>query len=526
VLIQLLENLIGKDILLWGASLVIKPAGAIHPWHCDIESSSIDAGKTVSVWIGLENTSNESSLELIPYSHQFNKSVQQVGFERGVERAMRSTEEVLKWAQNCNSRCSVERAIAQNGSALFFHGKIWHGSHNRSNQPRTAILLQYATPDAKIRIPDSSQYDWPFRQLKLPKPPCILVTGDDGFGINRIIPGPPSSRIKTRLILSSSRIQQLTLPLPLPESVNWKPYYIFNGKTAEIDHITCHVSALRQGFTPHPPHTHKEEELLIVLDGTVDVILPEIVSQNGNDRHRLQKGQVVYYPAHFPHTLETTGNFPASYLMIKWYNQGPKKKETLPFILSTIFDFEKPENPANQIHYQTLFEGPTESLQKLHCHCTIIKPGASYAEHIDPYDVAIFVFEGTIETIGQRVEAGGVVFYPSGRPHGMSNPTKELAKYVVFEFHGDKQFIAQQELIEPNQENENALTRVQLQSLKQAYLTQSSELDSLRSSYSLKFGRFITKSIVWCLGWIPPLKKWILDTSDQKDKDRRKAIPQ
>ena len=49
VLIQLLRELIGKDILLWGASLVIKHAGAIHPWHCDIESSAIDAGKTVSV---------------------------------------------------------------------------------------------------------------------------------------------------------------------------------------------------------------------------------------------------------------------------------------------------------------------------------------------------------------------------------------------------------------------------------------------------------------------------------------------
>jgi hypothetical protein len=98
----------------------------------------------------------------------------------------------------------------------------------------------------------------------------------------------------------------------------------------------------------------------------------------------------------------------------------------------------------------------------------------------------------------------------------MSNPTEELAKYVVFEFHGDKQFIPKLGSIHPKKESGNELGNTQLESLQKAYLAQARELSALRSSYSLKFGRFITKSIVLSLGRIPGIKKWIINMGDRK----------
>jgi hypothetical protein len=32
----------------------------------------------------------------------------------------------------------------------------------------------------------------------------------------------------------------------------------------------------------------------------------------------------------------------------------------------------------------------------------------------------------------------GVIFYPAGESHGMSNPGPSVAKYLVLEFHGDR----------------------------------------------------------------------------------------
>src|SRR6185437_7651946 len=121
-----------------------------------------------------------------------------------------------------------------------------------------------------------------------------------------------------------SRAYPLRLPLPPDTENGWKPYPIFNGSTANLRSLSCHTSVLTQGSCPHPPHTHKEEELLLVLAGEVDLILPEMQTLNGDHRKRLGSHEFVYYPAHFPHTLETVSANPANYLMFKWYTDAPE----------------------------------------------------------------------------------------------------------------------------------------------------------------------------------------------------------
>ena len=53
------------------------------------------------------------------------------------------------------------------------------------------------------------------------------------------------------------------------------------------------------------------------------------------------------------------------------------------------------------------------------------------------------VLEGEIETLGERVGAHSVIFYPAGEPHGMRNPGEAVAKYVVFEFHASQKALAE-----------------------------------------------------------------------------------
>ncbi len=83
-----------------------------------------------------------------------------------------------------------------------------------------------------------------------------------------------------------------------------------------------------------------------------------------------------------------------------------------------------------------IFESPTLYLHKLHCHITVLKPGAGYPPHGDTHEVAIFTVNGTVETLGQRVGPNSVIFYTADEPHGMKNVGAIPATYVVFEFHG------------------------------------------------------------------------------------------
>jgi len=198
------------------------------------------------------------------------------------------------------------------------------------------------------------------------------------------------------------------------------------------------VSVLNKDQCPHPPHAHKEEELLLLLAGEIDLILPDAPGLNGDQRMRLKPGQFAYYPAGFPHTLQTVSQDPANYLMFKWHSFPSKTDAPLSFCHFSVFDAL--EANAGKVGFRTrrLFEGPTACLRKFHCHASTLTPGAGYDAHSDAYDVAIIILEGEVETLDQRVGPHGVIFYRAGEPHGMFNPGKEIAKYVVFEFYGSQ----------------------------------------------------------------------------------------
>jgi MoaA/NifB/PqqE/SkfB family radical SAM enzyme/mannose-6-phosphate isomerase-like protein (cupin superfamily) len=237
--------------------------------------------------------------------------------------------------------------------------------------------------------------------------------------------------------LIKSGCYSFELPLHRKAGEKWKPYPIFHGSTAALKDLSCHVSTLVHGFSPHPPHEHKQEEILFVLSGEVDIILKDhtVPDPSCFYRKHLQKNQFAYYPANFAHSLETTSKEPANYLMFRWYGDSFSKNNILNFLF---FNFLPPRDEADSsrgVSMQLLFEKPTEYLEKLHCHTTHLAPGAGYAPHTDSYDVAILLLEGEVQTLGQNIKAPVVIFYETGKPHGILNPTACPAQYLVFEFH-------------------------------------------------------------------------------------------
>jgi quercetin dioxygenase-like cupin family protein len=176
----------------------------------------------------------------------------------------------------------------------------------------------------------------------------------------------------------------------------------------------------------------------MVLVGEVDLILPAAPFASGDPRRRLRAGQFVYYPAHFPHTLETVSAEPANYLMFKWCTGKTENAAPLGFGQFDVLDSLKDPHAHDGFCPRILFAGPTAYLRKLQCHTSTLTAGAGYDPHVDAYDVAMIILEGEVETLGERVAAHNVIFYPAGEPHGIRNPGHVTAKYVVFEFHGSQ----------------------------------------------------------------------------------------
>ena len=435
-LLELLTPLLGKDIILWGCSLIKRGPGDRHTWHVDMESSFADGG-FVTAWIGLRNTTAASGVRLIAGSHSCGKTVQQCLAESGSKgREDRSDEAVLDWAKSLNPQARLVEPELSDGDAMLFDGRMWHGSHNRlEGETRWALLLQYASADTPVFIPDPRVVTWPFQYLKA-RPPVLLVQGDATGSPNRVAPQPIDAGAN-QLRPISPLIRKLDLPLAEEPGKQWRPHPLFRGSTPALEFMQCHAAVLSPGHSPHPPHSHEDEELLIVLEGEAELLIADEPAYEGARTVRAKAGDFAFYPSHQHHTIRNNAKSPVSYLMFRWRRVSPA---TPPEQRLQTTVYQAPPMPeastGGGFAAHRVLDKPTRWLRKLHCHTTRLEPGAGYAPHVDPYDVAILIQSGQVRTLRREAGPGSLIYYPAGEMHGMRNIGDEPAQYVVFEFHG------------------------------------------------------------------------------------------
>lgn len=211
------------------------------------------------------------------------------------------------------------------------------------------------------------------------------------------------------------------------------PHPLFDGFTPNLTRLSCHVSTLLNGHSPHAPHTHgDEEELLLILSGEADLLLPEI----GEGRLRVGPGEFVYYPVDFPHSLTAVSDEPVNYLMLKWNTDLRTTDESIGFSHFDSIVSLSDQSDTGAFRTQKILDVPTGFLRKLHCHLSFLSPGAGYEPHGDEHDVVLIALDGVIETVGERVEPNDVCLLVAGEAHGMENPGTKVSRYLVIEFHG------------------------------------------------------------------------------------------
>ena len=68
---------------------------------------------------------------------------------------------------------------------------------------------------------------------------------------------------------------------------------------------------LKPGATPHPPHQHLEEEIMIITEGTGDITCDGKVT-------KVAPGTSMYCAAGKLHTIVNTGKTPLLFYYFKW----------------------------------------------------------------------------------------------------------------------------------------------------------------------------------------------------------------
>ncbi|RZJ11378.1 MAG: cupin domain-containing protein [Rubrivivax sp.] len=95
---------------------------------------------------------------------------------------------------------------------------------------------------------------------------------------------------------------------------------VIKAPTATLDELELHVTTLMPGLSSHAPHQHVNEELVILREGTVEVL-------SGGQWKRLSPGSVVFNASNSPRALRNVGTIPAVYHVINWSSAETKRLE-------------------------------------------------------------------------------------------------------------------------------------------------------------------------------------------------------
>lgn len=173
-LLDAASQILGPDLLVWGAGLFIKEANtpSYVSWHQDLNYWGLSDSQKVTAWVALSPSNVASGcMRFVPGSHK-KRLVEHVDtfadqnlLSRGQEIAVEVDE------------ASAVDVVLETGEASLHHGHLFHASGpNTTNDRRIGVAIRYIAPSMKQESGDRSL--------------VALVKGEDRFGHFTVEPPP------------------------------------------------------------------------------------------------------------------------------------------------------------------------------------------------------------------------------------------------------------------------------------------------------------------------------------------------
>jgi XRE family transcriptional regulator, regulator of sulfur utilization len=86
---------------------------------------------------------------------------------------------------------------------------------------------------------------------------------------------------------------------------------VFDAPTPTLTEFECHITTLNPGESPHPPHHHPDEELIILKEGTVEAM-------QGDKTNVVTAGGIIFEASNEVHGLHNIGTNQATYFVFRF----------------------------------------------------------------------------------------------------------------------------------------------------------------------------------------------------------------
>jgi (S)-ureidoglycine aminohydrolase len=85
----------------------------------------------------------------------------------------------------------------------------------------------------------------------------------------------------------------------------------FEKPTSMTDRYEMHVTMLKEGVNSHDPHTHRAEEIVLIIHGDVSM-------QIGQEHKKASAGDLIFLGSEVLHALTNTGKGSCEYFAFQW----------------------------------------------------------------------------------------------------------------------------------------------------------------------------------------------------------------
>jgi quercetin dioxygenase-like cupin family protein len=125
---------------------------------------------------------------------------------------------------------------------------------------------------------------------------------DQGAPAPQTPPAPQSPPLPPKVYHSAE--------IPYKGDATKKARRFFYGPEQSGYNLEMHQTVLGPGVETHPPHTHAHQEIIILVEGTVQVSMDGLTDT-------VEAGSVIFYEPNRPHNLRNTGTVPCRYYVIE-----------------------------------------------------------------------------------------------------------------------------------------------------------------------------------------------------------------
>jgi (S)-ureidoglycine aminohydrolase len=99
--------------------------------------------------------------------------------------------------------------------------------------------------------------------------------------------------------------------LPVKQTTKGESRQVFEKPTSMFSKLSIHVTNLNANEQSHLPHTHRAEEIMLLLKGSGQL-------QVGSNFYTVDTGDIMFINANNVHAFKNTGNTQCSYYAIQW----------------------------------------------------------------------------------------------------------------------------------------------------------------------------------------------------------------